>query len=403
MGLSRAEEGEMFLSLKDWRKAVKTPPSYRIAKTAYKNKTQTVLAVSGVSLLLLYLYYSSGSEQKTTNNDVYHFSSENYRSGYSRWTYNTTYPLSQPLSVHDSLHFKVGLVSDMDHSSKSKLESNTWISYYLHGTLIWSPLAQTVSVKFDKNNFKTLKTKYSYDGRGMELSELVTFNGKLITFDDRSGIVYKIEDSTAYPWLLLTGGNGESKKGFKSEWATVKDEHLYVGSLGKEWTTPTGELVNHDPMWIKKISPAGEVESIPWEENYKTLRAKLGVYFPGYMLHESAVWSDIHKKWFFLPRRMSHESYNEDKDETQGTNLLLTCDENFKDIRVTEIGEVIPTHGFSSFKFIPGTKDEVIVALKSVEHLGKVATYIMAFTINGKIIMGETKIDDYKYEGFEFI
>ena len=26
-------------------------------------------------------------------------------------------------------------------------------------------------------------------------------------------------------------------KGMKCEWMTVKDEHLYVGGLGKEWTT----------------------------------------------------------------------------------------------------------------------------------------------------------------------
>lgn len=29
--------------------------------------------------------------------------------------------------------------------------------------------------------------------------------------------------------------------GFKCEWATVKDEHLYVGGLGKDWTTPEGD------------------------------------------------------------------------------------------------------------------------------------------------------------------
>lgn len=67
------------------------------------------------------------------------------------------------------------------------------------------------------------------------------------------------------------------------------------------------------------------------------------------------------------------------------------------------IGEVIPTHGFSSFKFLPGTNDEVIVALKTMEYKGKVSTFIMAFTIKGKIILGETKIDDTKYEGFDFI
>lgn len=31
------------------------------------------------------------------------------------------------------------------------------------------------------------------DGRGMELSDLAYFNGKLYSFDDRTGIVYAID------------------------------------------------------------------------------------------------------------------------------------------------------------------------------------------------------------------
>ncbi len=38
--------------------------------------------------------------------------------------------------------------------------------------------------------------------------------------------------------FLLSDGNGNESNGFKCEWATVKDNHLYVGGLGKEWTTP---------------------------------------------------------------------------------------------------------------------------------------------------------------------
>jgi hypothetical protein len=32
---------------------------------------------------------------------------------------------------------------------------------------------------------------------------------------------------------------------------TVKDHALYVGGFGKPWTTPTGDIVNYDPMWVK--------------------------------------------------------------------------------------------------------------------------------------------------------
>ena len=46
---------------------------------------------------------------------------------------------------------------------------------------------------------------------------------------------------------------------FKSEWSTVKGDHLWVGGLGKEWTTPDGKVLNTHPMFVKKISKNGEV------------------------------------------------------------------------------------------------------------------------------------------------
>lgn len=52
------------------------------------------------------------------------------------------------------------------------------------------------------------------------------------------------------------------------------------------------------------------------------------------MIHESGVWSDIHKSWFFLPRRCSKERYNETKDEVMSCNVLLTANEDFSDVKV---------------------------------------------------------------------
>ena len=40
----------------------------------------------------------------------------------------------------------------------------------------------------------------------------------------------------------------------------------------------------------------------------------------------------------------------------------------FSQIEVREVGKVTPERGFSSFKFMPGTKDTIIVALKSDER-----------------------------------
>lgn len=37
----------------------------------------------------------------------------------------------------------------------------------------------------------------------MELSDLVVFDGNLLSIDDQTGIIYRIERNTAYPWVLF--------------------------------------------------------------------------------------------------------------------------------------------------------------------------------------------------------
>ncbi|XP_072568024.1 soluble calcium-activated nucleotidase 1b isoform X2 [Paramormyrops kingsleyae] len=191
--------------------------------------------------------------------------------------------------------------------------------------------------------------------------------------------------------------------GFKAEWLAVKDERLYVGGLGKEWTTTTGEVVNDHPEWVKVVGFRGDVEHQNWVPRYSTMRNAAGIRPPGYLIHESAAWSDLLQRWFFLPRRASAKLYNEAADERRGTNLVLSCSPDFRDVSADRVGPLLPTHGFSSFKFVPGTNDQLVLALKSEEDAGKVGTYITAFTLDGRILLPETKIGNVKYEGLEFI
>jgi len=48
-------------------------------------------------------------------------------------------------------------------------------------------------------------------------------------------------------------------------------------------------------------------------------------------------------------------------------------------------------------------KDEVMVALKSEEDEGRIASYILVFDMEGRILLPETKIGDRKFEGLEFV
>lgn len=78
-----------------------------------------------------------------------------------------------------------------------------------------------------------------------------------------------------------------------------------------------------------------------WVEQYKRIRGILDIKWPGYMIHESGVWSDIHKRWFFLPRRCSNEVYNEKKDEHMGCSVLISADPDVYDVQMVRVRHYI--------------------------------------------------------------
>ncbi|KAL9706594.1 hypothetical protein quinque_010112 [Culex quinquefasciatus] len=349
---------ETGMYLRDWRQALRTPPSYRLGNRTIRLQVSMVWPLAVLGLVVLFLIYV------------------------------------------------VTVIADLDTNSRVK-GKDTWSSYLLKGYLSFIPAKGTITVSWDDVGPKQLKSSFSLKGRGMELSELVVFNGRLLTFDDRTGLVYAIEHDNVYPWLLLMDGDGKAaSKGFKSEWATVKDQVLYVGSMGKEWTTSAGDFENNNPMYVKAITVHGEVYHLNWETNFKALRSSIGIEWPGYMIHESGEWSSELKRWVFLPRRCSKDRYNETRDEHMGCKYLLLADESFHSVKPVELklDNVPATHGFSSFKFLPSTDDQIIVALSTEELNGRTSSYISAFRISGEVVMPETRIPtSYKFEGLEFI
>ncbi|XP_018089476.1 calcium activated nucleotidase 1 L homeolog isoform X2 [Xenopus laevis] len=303
----------------------------KTADPRFRPRWRAIL-LSGIAvaflLLLLCYHRSSGPRIQVAN-------AHNWRMVHqvAGELYNDTYPLTPPLRTPEGLRYHIAIIADLDTDSRSA-KANTWVSYLKRGYLTLSSSGDHVAVEWEKEDI-VLETHLAEKGRGMELSELIVFNGKLYSVDDRTGVVYRIEGSKAVPWVILTDGDG---------------------TVGK-----------------------------------------------GYLIHESAAWSDSLKSWFFLPRRASQEQYSEKEDEKRGSNILLRATPDFSDIKMSHVGTLNPTHGFSSFKFIPGTDDQIIVALKSEEDNGKVATYITAFTLDGRILLPETKVGNVKYEGIEFI
>lgn len=300
--------------------------------------------------------------------------------------------------------FKLMVVADLDKMSRvSDDKKGKWRSI-----LKKAELRRTENGLFSIHwlEDQDIFTKFSEAGRGMELSALVNFHNHLYTFDDRTGLVFElVKGNRAIPRFILMEGNGDTDKGQKTEWATVKDDKMVVGSFGKEYTLPDGSIVSTNNMWISVIDKDGSVSHEDWTGRFNKLREAVGVSYPGYMIHEAIAWSDVHKRWVILPRRVSKDPYDETEDERKGSNLVLLASEDFNQVEIRHITPLTPTRGFSEFKFLPKSNDNIIVALKSEENeeTQKQNTYITVFSLDGNILLEETAIPgNHKFEGLEF-
>lgn len=316
-------------------------------------------------------------------------------------TRTVKWPNTSEVVQDDRTEYKFAVIADKDKASK--ITDKKWISTLLRGKLVRDDDGR-YSVTWISST--ALESGMNERQRGMELSELVTYEDRLYTMDDRTGIVYEIDQarSSVYPRYILADGDGNESKGFKCEWATVHGEHMYVGSMGKEFTSPDGaEIQGYGPMYVKRINMhTGLVEHIDWRSVYNRLREVTGTLFPGYLIHEAVHYSPELDTWVFAPRRVSVKPYDENEDETRGSNKVLLVSGNLRKVRVVHVGKNIPTHGFSSIKAIPGRPKE-LVALKSEENSGRLKTYVMVFTLDGEILMDEQLVEDDKFEGLAFI
>ena len=148
------------------------------------------------------------------------------------------------------------------------------------------------------------------------------YDGALLACDDRTGVLYEIRGGVPIPAHILSDDDGRQVGStFKCEWAAVRHGLLYVGGVGMEWA---GEGSAHDrPQWVMTLDGGGQPAHYNWTASYEALRDAAGCSRPGYLWHEAAVWHDATERWLFMPRRASAEAWEEEADETRGTNLML--------------------------------------------------------------------------------
>eukprot|EP00915_Cephaloidophora_sp_WS-2016_P007843 GHVH01010847.1.p1 GENE.GHVH01010847.1~~GHVH01010847.1.p1 ORF type:complete len:412 (+),score=79.89 GHVH01010847.1:146-1381(+) len=303
-------------------------------------------------------------------------------------------------------------VADLDQMSRLE-DGKSYHSYMAEGLVYlsssngwvvhWNEEPQIISSPLNEGN------------RGVELSELILFDDRLYTVDDRTGIVFEVVRDSDWKFdiiarHILTEGDGRSStKGMKLEWGTVKDNAMWLGSFGKEYTLSDGSIKNEWPLWVAAITKNHEVKRKNWTPIYSRLREITDSSFPGYMIHEAVEWSAYHRKWFILPRRWSREEYDAETDNEKGTNKLIQCNESFLDCSVKIIGHSPTIHhprrGYSSVKILPATRDSILITLKSEEedaigNKGAMNTYVQIVDTEGNILLDDQKLPfEGKFEG----
>ena len=188
----------------EWTKAIRRPTSYRVGNARFHLKPKVVVYAalfSGAVMMLLIMLLPRSPAPVICDQ----------AKAETVFNYDPTYPLTNPLSTAGGTVYQVGLITDLDKDSKSKEKKNTWLSYYRQGNLTLSEKGDSVRVNLKQP--KVLVSNIAAGDRGMELSELIIFNGKLYTVDDRTGIIYEIVGNTVVPWVILGDGNGKVAKG----------------------------------------------------------------------------------------------------------------------------------------------------------------------------------------------
>jgi len=323
-------------------------------------------------------------------------------------------------SVVDANTFRFVAVTDMDELSAVKdAKKPTFKSILLPGVINHDPDTKKYTIQFEKT--RTLYSKHNEAGRGMELSELIIYQNRLLAFDDRTGSVFELlskgkgTETIVVPRFVITEGDGDTDKGMKWEWASEKDGCLYLGSMGKEYTNSDGSIANTNNLWISIINNRGEITRKDWTKEYNFVRGQLGAESPGYIINEAVIWSEALHKWIFIPRRISSEKYNDEIDEKKGSNKIALVNEDFTMAKIVEIPfkTLDPLHGFSTIAFVPGTNERHALAIRTVEEncvggdedMCKQYTFFVIFDVlTGEVLMDEVKYDEeVKFEGVEFV
>jgi soluble calcium-activated nucleotidase 1 len=153
----------------DWRKALRSPPAYRIGNSTIRFQIHIAwILASFTTLFFIFFYIKPASRSSYTYNSwgepQKNAPQQTTIGGHAISSYNSTYPLSPTIVTSGITTFRIGCIADVDQASKSPTESNVWRSYYKKGHLSYNAGKNKVAVNWDKNDPIQLTTSYSLKG-----------------------------------------------------------------------------------------------------------------------------------------------------------------------------------------------------------------------------------------------
>lgn len=257
------------------------------SKFVYYVRFNTKAFVAGVGLLLLVVVFltEGGREPGGILPDGGYIRGSTYARDHWGGAVHPGY-FNVEDAVIDSHSYHFATVTDLDKLSVVK-DSNKPLfrSTLLPGVLTRDDSTNKYSVKFEPH--RTMVSGHNEAGRGMELSELTIYKDRLLSFDDRTGTVFEIlstdDGSNSYvvPRFVITEGDGDTDKGMKWEWATIKNNELILGSMGKEFTNSKGEIENTNNLWVAVLNERGELRRDDWKSKFDFVRSLVGASPPG--------------------------------------------------------------------------------------------------------------------------
>ncbi|KAL7711962.1 Apyrase [Entamoeba marina] len=298
-------------------------------------------------------------------------------------------------------HLQLLLISDDDALTKY---DNTYYSRIYLGVLN-TPTSE--SWTYNPSSTFSVTTKYNEKKRGNENSAVVYYNDKMYVFDDKTGIASELDIShtSIYPRMIYNKGNGNSSNGMKCEWATVKDEVMFIGSHGN--SRDEDDLYKNS--YVQKVNNQLVNEPVNWYKYFEKINDALGIKSPGYVTHEAITWSNYYEKWVIFPRKVSQDAYDEITDMTSSSKVMLICDEDFEQCETIKDPQYVNERCFSSVRLAP-FNEKIMIYTKSVENEGKIESYIGVIDTGDidkegypKILLHDTYVGPYKVEGLEIL